>query len=138
MSRRPKRTCEEPFLDKCCHVVDLKNVAVEGIRNFFKDKSWFAGGSIPECEIESDDSVDLVLRTPFNEETFSFIHNNCLPKVPCPKNFVDQGVPWSVAYLIKLLADLKRCSIPKDFQPGFVLLYFKLCKGVKVIPPPIV
>lgn len=138
MSRRPKRTCEEPLINKGSYGIDLRNAVLDNIKDFFETKSWFVGGPIPECELLADSGVDLVLRTPFNEETFQFIHEKCLPRVPCPRNFIDQGVPWSVTFLIKLLNEMKSYNIPKDFQPGFVLLFFKLCKGVNVPAPPII
>lgn len=138
MSRRPKRTCEELFINKGSYGIDLRESVVDSIRSFFADKSWFIGGPIPESELISDSCVDLILRTPFNEDTFNFIHESCLPKVAPPKDFVDQGVPWAVTFLIRILNEMKSFNIPKDFQPGFTLLYFKLCKGVKVLEPPIV
>lgn len=138
MSRRPKRTCEEPLINKGSYGIDLRESVLQNIKDFFEDKSWFVGGPIPECELLADLSVDLILRTPFDECIFDFIHQNCLPKVPTPKDFVDQGVPWTVTFLIKLLNEMKSFNIPKDFQPGFVLLFFKLCKGVRVPEPPIV
>ena len=137
MSRRPKRTCEEIQFEKGCHAPDLRKMALEGIKNYFADKSWFIGGPIPECELLTDLSIDTVLKTPFNGDTFDFIHNECLKKVPQPKSFVDQGVPWTVSFLIKMLSDMKKLGLPKDFQPGFALLYFKFCKGVKIPLPAI-
>lgn len=138
MSRRPKRTCEEPFINKGSYGKDLRNAVLENIKDFFESKSWFVGGPIPECELLADINIDLVLRTPFDEFVFNFIHQNCLPKVAVPKDFVDQGVPWTVTFLIKILNEMKSYNIPKDFQPGFVLLFFKLCKGVNVPLPPII
>lgn len=137
MSRRPKRTCEEVEFEKGCHAPDLRKMALEGIKSFFADKSWFVGGPIPECELLSDLSIDTVLKTPFDGDIFNFIHEECLKKVPQPKSFIDEGVPWTVSFLIKMFSDMKKLGLPKDFQPGFTLLYFKFCKGVK-IPEPVI
>ena len=104
---------------------------------FFENKKWFAGGKIPQCELLSDNSVDVVLKTPFNESSFSFFHDCCLSKISCPKDFVDEGVPWEVCYLISLFREMKIYGLPKDFQPGFLMLFFKFCKGINIPQPPI-
>lgn len=137
MSRRPKRTYEEPFFEKGRHIKDLRIIIKEGIKIFFENKKWFAGGKIPQCELLSDSSVDVVLKTPFNESSFGFFHDCCLSKISCPKDFVDEGVPWEVCYLISLLREMKIYGLPKDFQPGFLMLFFKFCKGINIPQPPV-
>lgn len=135
MSRRPKRDYEDQFFDKACHAKDLRKFALESLRIFFEDKSWFAGGPIPERDLFSEESVMTLLRTPFNDTTFDFIHENCLSKIPQPKWFKDEGISWSVTFLLELLSMMKSLGLPKDFQPGLTLLYFKFCKGHQVPPP---
>jgi len=137
MSRRPKPDYQEEFFDKGCHAKDLRNFAIISLKMFFEDKSWFVGGPIPERELLSEESIMTVLRTPFDDTTFNFIHNECLSRIPQPKWFKDEGLAWPVVYLIKLLSTMKRLNLPKDFQPGLALLYFKFCKGHRVLPPPL-
>lgn len=138
MPRRPKRNCEENPYEKGVHSVDLKELASHSLDSFFKTKSWFVGGPIPKKDLFSDDSIKTVLRTPFDDKTFTFLHEECLVKVPQASWYTETSVPWTVAFLIQLINEMKSLGLPKDFQPGLLLLYFKFCKGIKIPPPPIV
>ena len=137
MPRRPKRNCEQNPLEKGSHSVDLKELAIHALKSFFEQKSWFIGGPIPQKELLSEESIKTILRTPFDDATFTFLHEHCLIRVPQPDSYTEKSVPWTVAFLISLLGEMKALGLPKDFQPGLALLYFKFCKGLKVPPPPL-
>lgn len=139
MPKREKRSCESNPLEKGCHAVDLRQLAIETLQTYFSNKSWFVGGSIPVRELLSDSSVKTILRTQFDDVTFNYIHEQCLSKVPAPAGFeAEPNMPWSVVFLLQLLSEMKMMGFPKDFQPGLILLYFKFCKGQKIPPPPLI
>lgn len=132
MPRRSKRNCQENPYENGVHSVDLKDLAKNALESYFKNKNWFVGGPIPERYLLSEESIKMVLRTPFDDPTFDFIHENCLSNEIAPRWYKERGVPWSVTFLIQMLKEIKSLGIPKEFQPGLVLLYFKFCKGVKI------
>jgi len=137
MPRKAKRDCAENPLEKGQHAPDLRNLAIYSIKTFFEDKSYFCGGTIPERELLSENSIKTVLRTQNDDPTFKFIHEQCLERLPVPKNANESSIPWTVQFLISLLTDMKKKWLPKDFQPGLLLLYFKFCKGHRIPPPPL-
>lgn len=136
MPRKAKRDCEENPLETGTHSVDIKELAIFSIKAFFEDKSWFCGGPIPETELITPETIKTVLRTPNDDETFDFIHKKCLAVIPRPRQYRQTANPWTIQMLLDLLKDMRRQWLPKDFQPGLLLLYFKFCKGIQIPPPP--
>jgi hypothetical protein len=136
MARRPKRSCQDDHCKKVTHSLDVKKLAKSSIEDYFKTKNWFAGGPIPKQELLSDQSIKTVLNTPFDDSTFTFIHENCLVKIPQPSSYTEPSLPWTVEFLLELLREMKSLGLPKDFQPGLVLLYFKFCRGMAIPNPP--
>lgn len=116
--------------------LDIKKFAIDCILTYFEDKHWYIGGKIPESELLSKDSIKTVLKTQFDEETFSFIHEVCLPKIAQDPTY-KESIPWTIVCLISMLSEMGRLCIPKYCQPGIILLYFKFCKGVKIPNPPL-
>ena len=136
MSRKPRRDNLEDY-NKGEHIEDLRKFAVSSIKSYFNGKRYFCGGPIPSCEMESEFSQDTVLRTQFDDRCFDFIHECCLPLFPVHSKYKDQTVPWPVHCLLGLISEMKSMDIPKEQQPGMLLLYFKFCWGVNIIPPPL-
>lgn len=136
MPKQEKRGCEDNPFETSIYSEDLEDLAKSSIETFFSDKKMFCGGAIPQIELFSDLSIKTVLRNQFDDRVFDYIHNHCLTKVPPPADFKRNTVSWSVRYLISLLDDLKKKSLPKDFQPGLLLLFFKFCKGFSIPAPP--
>lgn len=137
MSRKPKReTTENPY-DKGEHVEDLRKFAKECIHSYFKNKAYFCGGSIPDCEINSEFAEQTVLQTQFDDRCFDFIHEECLPVFPPDPSYSDTTVPWTVHCLLGLLSEMKAMEIPKEQQPGMLLLYFKFCHAIEIPLPPL-
>lgn len=137
MPRRAKRDCESNPLEKGLHAPDLKELAKYSIRMFLQGKAYYLGGCIPEKDLFSADSLKTVLRTQFDDDTFEYIHIRCLSLLPPDKKYKESTIPWNVHYLLGLLRELKWLMLPKDFQPGLLLLYFKFCKGLEIPPPPL-
>lgn len=137
MSRKPKRETVEDSYDKGLYVEDLKKYADTCIRVFFKNKSYFCGGPIPSCETNSEFAQQTVLQTQFDDRCFDFIHEVCLPVFPVDPKYEETTVPWTVHCLIGLLNEMKAMEIPKEQQPGMLLLYFKFCHGIEILPPPL-
>jgi len=136
MPRRSKRDMDNPF-EKGVHSVDFRKLAQMCILDFFKEKSWFCGGSIPERELLSDFSVTTVLRTQFDDRCFGFLHSECLSHISNTEGYDNVSLSWEIHCLLQLIKGLKAKGIAKEFQPGMLLLYFKFCKGVKIPPPPL-
>lgn len=137
MPRKAKRDCKDNPLEKGLHAPDLKEFARWTLKVFLGTKPSHTGDPIPEKLLYSDDSFKTILRTQFDDKTFEYIHNNCLSKIPKQKWYKDGTVPWNVHVLLGLLNELKSLKIPKEFQPGLLLLYFKFCKGFEIPPPPL-
>lgn len=132
MLKSLKRNSNINSLEKGMHSLDIEKIAIDSISSFFANKKWFVGGKIPSRELYSNSSIETVLRGQFDDITFDFIHNECLIKIPQPKDFKITKIPWTVTFLLNLLNEMKQLGLPKDFQPGLLLLYFKFCKGMKV------
>jgi hypothetical protein len=134
MPRRPKRDCDNNPLEKGPIAPDLRMLAVTSIRDFLGSKSSYLGEPIPDWELYTDDNIKTVLRTQNDDKTFEFIHERCLSRIPKNPSYRESTVPWTVHLLLWLLQDMKNLRLPKDFQPGLLLLYFKLCKGISIPP----
>ncbi len=123
--------------DKGEFTLDLRQLALYSIKFFLEDKKDQFNEKLDINRLLTNDNVKIVLRTQFDDDTFLFIHDNCLSKIPKDQNYRDNSVPWNVHYLLGLLADLKMRQLPKEFQPGLILLYFKYCKGLEILPTPL-
>lgn len=115
------------------HTEDIRMVAKNYIQEFFLNKSWHCGGKIPQRDLLSEASIDTVILSKFCKQWEDFVHIKCLTKIPTDPNYKDETLlPWAVRYLIDLLSSMGACSIPKEFRPGMVVLYFRFCKGISV------
>ena len=137
MPRKAKRDCESNPFEKGLHAPDLRELARSSLRNFLKPKQNHRGRPIEDEDLFSEDSFKTVLRTQFDDKTFDFIHIECLSRIPKQKWYKESTVPWNVHYLLGLLHELKMLGVPKEFQPGLLMLYFKFCKGFEIPPPPL-
>lgn len=135
MSRKPKRDHFDNDYRKGEHADDVRADATICINLFLKDKNYFCGGKIPERELNSDVAQQTVLYTEFDDRCFEFIHDHCLTLFPKHPKYRDNTVPWTVHCLLGMLRELKSLGIPKQNQPGLILLYFKYCFDVKIPEP---
>ena len=136
MSRKPKRETED-FYSKGESIEERKKHATACIRSFFNDRTFFCGGSIPTTLLISENAQRVVMQTQFDDWCFDFIHKECLPLIKVDPSYDEPTVPWTVHALIGLLGEMKKKDIPKEFQPGMLFLYFKLCFGVDIPAPPL-
>ena len=134
MSRRPSRERIELVVGEVS-LDDLKCFAREAISRFFKDKQYFCGGNVPQCELIGDFATKTVLRSRFDERCFEFIHEKCLPLIPKDPKYNDPSLTWTVHCLLELLASMRAREVPIDFQPGMLLLWFQFCMGVDIPRP---
>ena len=130
MPRRIKIDSEETSIENNCHLSDLKVLAVQCIRRFFKGRKSLSGVNLTDNHVVTKENIHMVMRTPFDDDVFNYIHSECLPVIPKSKKYHDPTLPWSVHCLLVMIGKLKKLKIPKEFQPGMLLLYFKHCKGV--------
>jgi hypothetical protein len=137
MPRKAKRDCAENPFEKGPHAPDLRELARQCMGLFLGDKITHRDQPIPRKLLYSEDSFRTVLRTPFDDDTFNYIHEKCLSKIPKLPWYRESTVPWNVHYLLGLIEELRSLHVPKEFQPGLILLYFKFCKGFDIPPPPL-
>lgn len=118
--------------EKADHILDVEQFACQCMEAFFRNKKNFIGKSILNSELYSRLNLDIVIKTKFDDETFKFIHENCLTIFPQEKWYKDTTVPWTVYVLLELINELKSLRVPKELQTGMLLVYFKLCHGIKL------
>jgi hypothetical protein len=108
----------------------LERQTLESIERFFNGRTWFCGGPIPKNYLYSKQSVDLVLSTEFLAGVDEV--RALLPREHPPKGFDPKRLDWDTHRLLKLLHEVKRFDIPKEFQCGMILLFMKFCMGIKL------
>lgn len=138
MSRKSCRDSADNPYEKGEHAVDMRNLAVDSIRIFFKNKKSQSGGEISQHKLISEHSVLMLLRTQLDDRCLDFLHDNCLSLIPVDPEYDDNSVPWTVHCLLGLLKELAFYQLPKDYFGGLLMLYFKFCYGVKVLDPPLI
>lgn len=138
MPRKPRRDSVDNPYEKGEHAVDMRKLAVDSIQSFFKKKSLYCGGEIPQYKLLSEHSILMLLRTQLDDRCLNFLHDECLPLIPVDPNYDDSSVPWTVHCLLGLLRELASHQLPKDYFGGLLMLYFKFCYGVKVLDPPMI
>ena len=126
MSRKPQRESSINEYDKGENVEDIRARVNVCIQLFFRHKKYFCGGKIPQRELTSEFAERTARFTQFDDRCFNFIHDHCLPVFPVNPAYRDLTVPWPVHCLLGLFSDLKSLEIPKDNQPGMLLLLLLL------------
>lgn len=138
MSRKRRKDSEENPFEKGEHAVDMRQLAIDSLQSFFKNKKLHSGGEIPQYQLLSEYSILMLLRTQLDDRCLDFIHEECLPLIPVDPNYNEVSVPWTVYSLLCLLRELASHQLPKDYFAGLLMLYFKFCYGVKVLDPPLI
>ena len=128
---------EVECFEKSTHAPDLKELAKVSVLSYLKGKPTFQGEILDSKSLLTEENLKIVLRTKFDDVTFLFIHDNCLNQIEPDPIYSETTVPWTVNYLLGMIKELKRLQTPKEFQPGLLLLYFKLCKGYEIPPTPL-
>lgn len=111
----------------------LEKSIKEKLVSFFSKYRFYCGGPIPSNLICSNDSLNLVLKVPF-DPGIKFIYDYVLPsfknKLIVP---MQMEVDWQIEMVLNLLAACRDSHIPIDYQAGILMLYFKHCHGCKSI-----
>lgn len=120
----------------------MKKWAGECIEKFFADKRFHCGGPIPQNLLVTPENVMTVMGTS-SEACSQFEDKYIYPLLKIEKDqmhdqhtYSCRGVPFQVHYTLRLIQNLRDKDIPKRFQFGMILLYYKLCKGFKIPDPP--
>lgn len=103
-------------------IQQLRATATENISAFFEGKEWFCGGPIPKKQLFSRKSLDIVIGTEFCLG-IDLIYETLAGFTKLQENNRD------IRFVIKLLTETKKNSVPKDFQAGIILLFLHFCKG---------
>jgi len=100
--------------------------------SFFTDKRFYAGGPIPARYLYSQDNFRRVVSTPFHAgiDLCYDLFQEC--EIQKPICFDDEAIDWDIYYMLNLLADARRCRVPIHLQPGVMVVYFKICHGLRV------
>lgn len=138
MARKLRKVQEERTLDKSEFCPDFEKSAAEYIHVFFHSLKSPDGKRFLKSELLDDVNIRTVMKTQFDDNCFDFIHSECLPLIPNSVGYHNRTVPWTVHCLLGLIYLFGEFGIPKEFQPGMLLLYFKLCFGVRIPPPPLI
>ena len=130
----PRKAIKEPAQSRSEnseYAFELNLQAGNAICSFFKDKTDPQGKPFEVARLQTDENVEIVLRTKFDDPTFDFIHK-CLARIPKPRSYKETNLSWTVHNLLSLINDLKAKRLLKEFQPGLLILYLKLCKGFDI------
>lgn len=136
MPRRSKKDEDGNIFEKGEFAPDYKELAEQAIEIFFRDKSWFCGGPIPESELYSDFSLNTVRRTRLDDRWQNIVHEAVEQLTPDP-DYDDPTVPWSIHCLLGILDDIRSTGVTQSYHPGLALLYLKFCEGIQIPQPPL-
>lgn len=143
MPRKTKLRTEADIRHLGIDLKYLRELAREAIERFFADKRFHCGGPIPQNFLFCEDSLRTVMGTTIDVATEGWaaehIHPRLTPEVDqinTVENYDDPVVPFDVHYTLCLIQQLRNRGIPKIFQPGMMLLYYKFCKGFPIPDPP--
>lgn len=106
---------------------ELEKSVQRWIADFFEDKEFHCGGSIPRSLILSEEAVEMVIGTDFLEGTDVVLE--VLRRVPMPFGFNEQLIDWDVHNYLRINKMVRQKGVPKPFQAGIMLLYLKVCEG---------
>lgn len=112
---------------------DTKWLAKYYIDLFFKDKTMYCGGPIPNSFLYKDRYISAVLNLDICNG-MDFIYDAIGAKYTEKqlRHLERQGqLPEDVKYVIAKFRDLAKAGIPKQFAVGILLIYLELCEGFK-------
>jgi hypothetical protein len=142
MPRKTKLRTEADISNLGINLKDLRALAQASIQVFFADKKYHCGGPIPKAMLICEESIRTVLGTTIEaamdyEEKFIYPHLRCeKDQLHKSRGWHDPSVPFNVHYTLLLIQELRDKGIPKCFQFGMILLYYKFCKGLEIPEAP--
>lgn len=112
------------------YIERLEASAKHFITKFFANKDFHCGGPIPQNRLLSRSSLNIVLSTDFCKGVQECYR--VMPKTTPPPDFDIRWYSWDVDCFLPIFASVRAVGIPKEFQAGMMLLYYKFCEGCKV------
>lgn len=116
---------EECFSEWGSYYDDIKALAKHYINGFFKDKSFWCGGPIPQKMLNDPKYIDYMLNLDICNG-MDCIYNTLGsdPTLDASDN--------DIKHVIGLFNTCARAGIPKQFSVGIILMYLELCEGCKL------
>lgn len=108
-------------------------LAKSQLNNFFEEKKFYCGGSIPMSLLHSNNSIDFIRFTEF-DKGIHFCYDVITSQLSAPngvKSWCD--IDWDAHMVLGLLDECRKKHIPLSHQAGIVLLNFKFCWGCKYV-----
>jgi hypothetical protein len=112
---------------------EKKELAKESIRVFFTGKECWYGGHIPEYVLLAPKNIDLVVDTEI-ESAVPQIYEAMGPDSESDKKRTQRKghIPPSTESVLHHLNQCGKLYIPKMFAGGILLIYYRLCEGLKI------
>lgn len=126
MGRKSKEELAREFETSQYFREEIVKYARNCIEKYFEHKEVNDRASL-----NSEESVRLLMKANY-ENGFEYAHKHLLPKIKRPAKWREPTMKWEVYCLLKILEDMRFYNVPKVFQPGMTLLFFKYCKGMEI------
>lgn len=110
---------------------DIKKIAKEYIKNFFKNKNNYKGVGITKKELYEKKHIDNILNLNISTAAKKIYFNLEKIKKYSKKN-KKSDVTNDVKLVNETLKKIYRAKIPQQFAGGFLVMYLEICKGVKL------
>jgi hypothetical protein len=108
-------------------------LAKDHLTKFFDIKKFYCGGSIPKSLLYSNNSIDFVRYTEF-DQGIQYCYDLITSQLSPPngiKSWCD--IDWDAHAVLGLLEECRKIHIPLASQAGMILLNFKFCWGCKYV-----
>ena len=104
---------------------------IEGsIKTFFKDKSWYCGGPIPQNLLYTERNFRLIENVDLNQSVELGYKSICRAKSLAKTKYCKK---CEVDICLKVIRDCEKKHIPQDHIGGLFLLYLELCEKVELL-----
>lgn len=110
---------------------DIKKIAKEYIRAFFKNKKNYLGEKIKKDQLYKEKYINNILNKSISESAKKIYSTLEYYKKYSRKN-KSIDVTNDIKLVNETLKKIYKSKIPQQFAGGFLLMYLELCKGVKV------
>jgi len=125
-----KLILKEMQINKSCHYKkDIKKIAKEYIKNFFKNKKDHKGYKIKKDQLYENRYLINILNKNISEAAQDVYlvlekHKKYYKKT--------EDVTNDIKLVNESLKKIYKSKIPQQFAGGFLLMYLEICKGVKI------
>jgi hypothetical protein len=111
---------------------DVRALARHYIEQFFSDKMFYCGGSIPKYFLFSDCRVSMVLNYDITrgvKRVYKYLEP--LYNID-PKNKSSGETGEDVLMVLKALNMLEKAGVPQQFAGGMMCMYIELVEGIDI------